>query len=727
MSFLHPAILAAGLLAIAIPIIIHFIRRRRRPIEWAAMRFLQDALRKRRRRLRLEQLLLLLTRCAIVALLALAIARPTSGTDALSRPTTHIIAIDNSIGSGAADGDSDTLTRSIAAARAIIDRAEASPGDSVAIVTLGAPGRPAVWPPTQDAGAARRALSRVASTDSRPTLNALRNVLAQRTADDDRPDQNTVLHLISSWRSAGIADALRADADQSPMPTVDRVVIHTATTDPANQSSQTNTAIASLSASTPSVVGAATLAPQTRVTGTLVRSAPDDAPLPAQDSRIELVAQPSGVIAGRAIVRFDAGQTTANWSAAIDEPALTPGRGGRIALQAVLLGEDANPLDDRASVVIARKRELRAAVVERPPVGIGQDISAGTWTLAALSPDERAGISSFRVDPASLGSIPAGSIDAMFILEPARVTDAGWTRAAELLAQGGLVVITPDRDTGAGASTAAWSAALATLSDGQIRINQNAGIVTDPARLSREPPAGLLGSLRGEFAELISSVGVQRRVQLEIGAGAVRLIDTDADTQSIAYPFMAQTSARGTLVVFAAPLDIAWTDLPARPVFVPIVQELVRRGSGLGIDTAAAAGVGPGAFEPTARINRWERDATMTSPDSDRAEGTPGSVAEIWLGLGTDGQVLRTLTLRPDADASRLTTTQPETRAEEIGALFTGAMITDQAAPQAGDTGRASTGWGDRVAFLLLAIAAALALLEAFLARTASHPSGAVA
>src|SRR5260370_36111696 len=61
--------------AIAIPIVIHLLNRRRfRVVTWAAMRFLLNAERKNARRMRLEQLILLGVRCLIVLLLVLAMA-----------------------------------------------------------------------------------------------------------------------------------------------------------------------------------------------------------------------------------------------------------------------------------------------------------------------------------------------------------------------------------------------------------------------------------------------------------------------------------------------------------------------------------------------------------------------------------------------------------------------------------------------------------------------------
>jgi len=63
--------------AALIPLLIHFLSRRRYDeVPWAAMEFLLAAIRKNARRWRLEQLLLLLVRMAILVLLALALADP---------------------------------------------------------------------------------------------------------------------------------------------------------------------------------------------------------------------------------------------------------------------------------------------------------------------------------------------------------------------------------------------------------------------------------------------------------------------------------------------------------------------------------------------------------------------------------------------------------------------------------------------------------------------------
>jgi len=65
-----------GGLAVASPIIIHLLSKRRfKTVDWAAMEFLLEAERRNRRRIRLENLILLLLRCLAVLLIAMLVAR----------------------------------------------------------------------------------------------------------------------------------------------------------------------------------------------------------------------------------------------------------------------------------------------------------------------------------------------------------------------------------------------------------------------------------------------------------------------------------------------------------------------------------------------------------------------------------------------------------------------------------------------------------------------------
>ena len=76
MSFLHLSLLAGGALVV-VPLVLHLVMRRR-PQHWEfpAVRFLQRRHEQNQRRLQLRHLLLLLLRMAVIALLALALSRP---------------------------------------------------------------------------------------------------------------------------------------------------------------------------------------------------------------------------------------------------------------------------------------------------------------------------------------------------------------------------------------------------------------------------------------------------------------------------------------------------------------------------------------------------------------------------------------------------------------------------------------------------------------------------
>ncbi len=76
MLFLNPLLLI-GLAGVLVPIILHMMRQQAaKPLDWGAMRFLFDTVAMRRRRMEWEDMLLMAARCLLIALLALAIARP---------------------------------------------------------------------------------------------------------------------------------------------------------------------------------------------------------------------------------------------------------------------------------------------------------------------------------------------------------------------------------------------------------------------------------------------------------------------------------------------------------------------------------------------------------------------------------------------------------------------------------------------------------------------------
>src|SRR6187401_1923992 len=97
LAFLNPLLLWALPLA-AVPIVIHILNRRRfKKVPWAAMEFLLAAMKRNRKRLRMEQWLVLLLRTLAVLLLVALVSRPQlGGGGLLSARVHHIVVLDDS-------------------------------------------------------------------------------------------------------------------------------------------------------------------------------------------------------------------------------------------------------------------------------------------------------------------------------------------------------------------------------------------------------------------------------------------------------------------------------------------------------------------------------------------------------------------------------------------------------------------------------------------------------
>ncbi|MBI3271812.1 MAG: BatA domain-containing protein [Planctomycetes bacterium] len=140
-SFVNSSMLWFAL-AGAIPIIIHLLNRQKyRRIKWAAMEFLLRAVQKTRRRLQLENLLLLALRVGILVLLAAALAQPVLKQTALSaliaRDTHFVLVLDNSYSMGyQKSGQRTPFDRAKSAAGAILNQIDIAKGDKVSLVLL---------------------------------------------------------------------------------------------------------------------------------------------------------------------------------------------------------------------------------------------------------------------------------------------------------------------------------------------------------------------------------------------------------------------------------------------------------------------------------------------------------------------------------------------------------------------------------------------------------------
>lgn len=161
-AFINPAMLW-GMLVVAVPILIYLISRQRyerRP--WAAMEFLLRAIRRHRRKIQLQNLLLLLVRIAILALLVIALARPVQRKGkvvvAPERSRNWILAVDLSYSMGYQEDGRSALDRARDAIGKLVGPV-IEPGDQVAALTFEKHPR-VVLPPTHFGGEGAEKLSR---------------------------------------------------------------------------------------------------------------------------------------------------------------------------------------------------------------------------------------------------------------------------------------------------------------------------------------------------------------------------------------------------------------------------------------------------------------------------------------------------------------------------------------------------------------------------------------
>jgi VWA domain-containing protein/aerotolerance regulator-like protein len=140
LTVINPALMYVGTAMASIPVIIHLLNRLRfKRVVWAAMEFLLAAHRKNARRVRIEQIILLIVRTLILLLLAAAVARPilegllaSLGSSSVHR----ILVVDDSFSMDAqagVSGEKTAMKQAVEAARELMKRFEKNDGLSLIV------------------------------------------------------------------------------------------------------------------------------------------------------------------------------------------------------------------------------------------------------------------------------------------------------------------------------------------------------------------------------------------------------------------------------------------------------------------------------------------------------------------------------------------------------------------------------------------------------------------
>jgi len=228
MSFLNAALIAGVGLA-GVPFLIHLLNRRRyRETIWAAMAFLQAAVKRHATRMRLEDVLLMALRMLVVALVALAVARPTltgrwTGLVGLARrsSTAAIILLDSSYSMGAMRGGETRFDRARNTAREIVRTLPRGASSAAAVLLVNDRVEPIVGQLNHDLNAVDRALARARLSDGGTDLVAALT-LVRDTLLPQVKAARTEVHILTDgqsrpWTQGGLplADLLAEVASQA--------------------------------------------------------------------------------------------------------------------------------------------------------------------------------------------------------------------------------------------------------------------------------------------------------------------------------------------------------------------------------------------------------------------------------------------------------------------------------------------------------------------------------
>ena len=576
MSFLNPAMLF-GMTALAIPIIVHLLNRRRfKKIQWAAMRFLQVSLERNQRRMKVEDWILLLLRMAIVALIALAASRPATDwlkSKGLSSKVTASVIIDSSASMLKKDASEQENRFSIA--RKIADEVLNSlPKGSATSMVLGANSSgEGIKEPTHDMARAQKVLEESKATHRGSDLfPAIQSAI---TTMQDRPSSQKELVIItdgeaSAWRQY---EAITRSLDQSKKDTNAIIVL-------VGKDPDENLAITRLDQKTPiaSVDQPVRLAVEVTNFGNAE----------ANDVEVQMSINDEPIGDPAVIEAIPPGESrTITTFVELSNP-------GYQRISSKINVNDALETDNSREIVIRGINKARALLVDGQP---GRDITESeTFFLQnALVPVPPELTDSFFLgaDRISIGDLANAQLDdyrAIFLANVSDFPDEFLPDLINFVESGGGLVIFPGENINVSFynKTLHEKAKLLPATFGEIIPEQGqentltiqaSGYNHPLVDLWNDPGAGTLSNVKTLKAYKLSLGDTLSKnkatVALRYNDGSAAVVESDYGL--------------GKVYQFSSTADTDWNDLPVKPAFLPIVHRvfgsiLSKQDSGININ-----------------------------------------------------------------------------------------------------------------------------------------------
>jgi hypothetical protein len=563
LTFASPGLAIAAGVATAVPVAIHLLmRRRRKPVEWAAMDLLREALRRVERKRRVERWLLLAVRCLLVICAGLAIAAPFIGsTIATTRVVrTLVVIIDDSAAANERLGSGTAFDQSLIIARSEIE--QLLPGDRVAVVLTSRANISSREAASLDHRGAIQRLTGLAATESAGDLSAALTAATAILAHEESTGTHQEILVCSAFRAGfvgGLTPLQKVGSGEVPVtvrattePTPDGVNLRVTSIEVDRVAGTGPGAPVVLRVMVARDRGDGVLRTTVRVTG------------PTLTSPVERPVELSAGERERAV--------TVMLSERAGDPALVLRRAVVASISA-----DAQPVDDSRATILAPTDRLRVVVVDRRTFetsGAIDRLPAGEWVSRALAPGEAAAIDVTMTDPAALDSRTIAATDTIVIAQPQLLNTQQWALLTSFVGRGGVVVVLP----AAGELVQAWTTQFTGAFSSPWKLALEArDLAVATALASEQPNTSYLATLGAELPQLSPAVEVFRTLAVDVS------MDPTATQLSLqdGNPFVVSwrpLNARGMVVLFTSAIDLSWTTLPLKPLMVPLWQELIAEG-----------------------------------------------------------------------------------------------------------------------------------------------------
>lgn len=574
LSVLNPALLW-GLPLVAAPIIIHLLNRRRYDRRrWAAMELLRRAIEQNRRRLRMEQWLVLLLRTLAVLALCLLVTRPSFDSVSFTGEVHRIVVLDDSRSTSARVASGSVFDRSREAvqalARSLSDR---SPSDRLTLIRSSEPRAPLLSGVPCGPDLVGRVTEALQTAGPRPGGYGLGDVLA--SVDERREEASiAVAELIfitdlrrNDWLDSDdeVPEVLRdwLNEDQVSMRLVD-----------VGESVDQNLSIVSLrTVDRRAVAGVPIrLAVELQNRGT---KAFGGGPLTVEiDGRTASTEKVSGLRPGE--------RTTIELRPRFADPG-SHGVTTRI-------GGDLYAADDQRSLVLELGDETSVLIVDGDPDEKSDRsesyLLANALDITTESVDTSVGLT--IVDAEQWATLDAESLaqyDAIYFCDVARFGEESVARLEAFVATGGGVVLfTGDQTDPAVLSQALWRDGTGVLPAQPVRTD---GDTEDPRSLTLTDPIhpmfeedpdlwwDVFGKLVkvGRWTSFALPEDDEARAEIEIPLFLAPIANEDTDP----FLFGRTSPGGGSVWVCASSADPRWNNLGARAGLLLIAQETLAR------------------------------------------------------------------------------------------------------------------------------------------------------